>query len=305
MAQILEFGPRPPKKARKNTAPIAESEPGADMHAETWVIIDQFATWQQGRNLSRNTIRRRRVTLVKFAKALGPVGLAAATVDNIETFLLCYDCPATRYAYRSDLLVFYRWARRRDLFDANPAEQTDSIKRPKQLPRPIPPDMVPQLVASCADPRVRLGLALAAYAGLRCAEICAVRSTDIRLYPTPMIDVRDGKGGKDRAVPAHPVLLDMLAGARGRIVPLGADYFGRKAAQHIRACGIDATVHQLRHSFGTVMADLLKGDLVELGKLMGHESTQTTLGYVALLNPRSAEVVKRAYQPPDELRSVS
>jgi integrase len=255
-------------------------------------IIDQFSQWQAGRNLSSSTIRRRQVTLRAFASM---VELGDATVVHVETFLGQQQSPATRHAYRCDLAVFYKWAVRRNLLGHDPVVQTDSIKQPKRLPRPVPPEVVPSLVASCPDRHIRLAMALAAYAGLRRAEICALRSTDIRLHPTPMIDVRDGKGGRDRAVPLHPVLATMLAGQRGRIVPLSTDWVGRQAAAHIRRYGIDATLHQLRHTFGTVMADLLTGDLVELGKIMGHSSPQTTLGYVALLNPRSADAVRLAY----------
>lgn len=268
-----------------------------------WELVEAFSAWQLGRAFSPATVRRRRVTLVAFIKHLRPADLASATGIMVEDFLSVHDKPRTRHAYRSDLAAFYRWACKRGLMPHNPVDQTDSIRVPRSLPRPVPPEMVPPIIARALDPRLQRILALAAYAGLRRAEISALRSDDVRLYPAPMIEVRNGKGAKDRTVPMHPVLRQLLAGCKGRIVPLGPDRIGKMAADHLRACGFDCTLHQLRHSFGTVMAPLLDGDLVELGKLMGHTDPSTTMGYVKLTSTRAAAAVEQAYTK--GLRSAS
>lgn len=267
------------------------------------LLIEAFTAWQVGRSFAATTVKRRRCSLLLFAKYIRPVTLSDATGPMVEEWLGTYTSARTKHAYRSDLSAFFKWAFRRDLIAANPMDLTDPIRVPRSLPRPVPPEAVPAIIASAPTRHIQLALALAAYAGLRRAEISRLRADDVRLYPVPMIEVRNGKGGKDRSVPMSTDLAALLDGCKGRIVPFTTDHIGRACADHIRACGFDMTLHKLRHTFGTVMAPLLDGDLVVLGALMGHSDPATTMGYVALTDNRAAGAINRAYRP--ELRSAS
>lgn len=260
-------------------------------------LLDLFSAWQAGRAFSPNTIRRREVSVRAFAKYIRPVELADATAPLVEDWLATFPQASTRRAYRSDLTAFYQWATKRDLIATDPTAKTDSIRVPKGLPRPVPPEHVPAIIACAPDEHTRLIIALAAYAGLRRAEIAKLHVDDVAFYPQPILIVRDGKGRKDRTVPISDSLYVLLEPhRRGRYVPLSADRVGKIGAAHLRACGFDCTLHQLRHSFGTEMYRITK-DLKVVGKLMGHESTATTELYAALVDDSSAAAINLAYAP--------
>lgn len=245
-------------------------------------LLASFTQWQRQRSCSAATMRRRRSSLTNFARWMAPAHIATASTTDVEEWLDTFTAPRTRHAYRSDLATFYRWATRRQILAHDPIILTDPIRVPKSLPRPVSAHLVADIIATAPDDTVRLACALAAYAGLRRSEIAALTADDIATHISPpLLAVRNGKGGKDRLVPLHPALAPMLAGIRhGRIVDATPDTIGRRVAEHLRACGLDASLHQLRHTFGTELVRVTNGNLILGGLLMGHESPDTTKGYV-------------------------
>lgn len=251
------------------------------------MLIDQFATYQKGRGFSHNTIARRRGALRRFGKFIEPKRIDRATTVDVEEWLATFKTPRTRHAYRSDLRTFFRWAVSRDLLPSNPMTLVDPVKIPKSMPRPIGPEIMAALVTS--DLRARRMMALGLYAGLRNSEIAALDASDVQLHLRPaLLIVRNGKGGKDRAIPMHRELVDLFDGlpAHGPVFPnkegkaVRPNTVWRTIRAQFLRCGIDATPHQLRHTFGTEAARAARGDLLTVALLMGHESMNTTRGYV-------------------------
>jgi len=244
-------------------------------------MIEAFAHHQRTRGFSAQTVRRRTNTLHSFERFLAPANLGDATLAHIEEWLSTKPAARTRHAYRSDLRVFYAWAVKRNLLDTNPAALTDSIKVPKALPRPIGSEVHTALLVG--SQRARRMVALELFAGLRSSEVAVLDCSDIG---HGVIVVRDGKGGKDRVIPMHPVLAEMLDGipGSGRLFtragrPISSSAVARVIAHQFERCGISATPHQLRHTFGTELARATNGNLVAMADLMGHSSTETTRGY--------------------------
>lgn len=263
-------------------------------------LVTMFLQHQRNRSLSERTVERRRTSLESFLRWIHPMPLSAVDLATVEEWLGTLRAARTKHAYRSDLHVFFAWAVKRRLLATNPAADTDTIRVPKGLPRPLPPDAVRLVVSTARTPTFRLALAFAAYAGLRCSEIAALSTDDLQFHTTPpKLTVRDGKGSKDREVPLHPQLVAMLGrrnlAVQGRIVPLRSDYLGKKAARHIRSCGFDRTIHDLRASFATELARVTHGDLKLIGYLLGHESMNTTAMYVGLSGARGVEAVQGMY----------
>lgn len=268
-------------------------------------MIHRYCAHLRYRNLARSTIKRRRHTLETFARFIDPTPILAATAADVEQYLLTRPSARTRHAYRSDLRMFFSWAVDKELVDQSPAAKIAKIKIPKSLPRPLSVAAVEHAML-VANRRTRQMLALGLYAGLRAGEIAALQAEDVWLHGTPpVIVVRDGKGGKDRSVPMHPALLGLFTSlpSSGPVFrgPHGdsirSDSCGDTIATHLRRCGIEGTAHQLRHTFGTEAAAASGGDVIAVAELMGHESTNTTMGYVRLTAGRAAALVQSMYQP--------
>ena len=269
------------------------------MDAKTGTLVESFGRYQQARGFSPATVDRRATTLRLFGRFVEPGTVATATYEDVQEFLSRYPSPRTRHAYRSDLATFYKWAIRRSLLNHDPTLLVDPIKVPKSLPRPVPAQMIRELIANAPTRDLELALALAAYAGLRVAEIHNMRWEDIDLF-RGILTVRAGKGQKDRRVPVHPYLRELVqeAGQRtGPVVPWQTDTIGRWIAAYLRANGINATAHKLRATFGTELAEATNGNVVLTQRLMGHESPATTMGYIGWSGGEASQAVADMYPP--------
>lgn len=263
-------------------------------------LVAGFTTMQQARSLSPATIRRRRSSLAVFARYMTPASITTATVDDVEEFLSGMHSARTRHSYRSDLKMFFRWAHRRGIVAGNPVDLTDSVRAPKTVPRPASAETIAAAYMAANGP-VQLAIMLGALAGLRVGEIVNVHADDVRLDLDPaVLLVRQGKGGKDRIVPIHPTLVPHLRGRTGWLFPsptrsthILADSLSRAMQQALTINGVRVTAHQLRHAFGSEAARWSNGNLVLVGKLMGHESPTTTMGYVGWNPEEGAEVVAK------------
>lgn len=256
------------------------------MTIDTFPLLIDYAAHLKMRNMSPKTIRRRRASLGALAAFVAPTPLTDATPELIEEWLGTFSSPWTKHSYRSDAASFFAWAVKRKLCAASPLDDVGSIRTPKHLPRPVPPQHLNMvLAAASASPStwLRTALALAAFGGLRCAEIVALEPGDVS-FEGRIIAVRSGKGDKDRMVPLHPRLATILGTHRGtgRFVPVSETYVTRLAAEHLRSLGLDYTLHNLRATFATELARSCNGNLVMVGAALGHESTDTTKGYVSV-----------------------
>jgi len=260
-------------------------------------MIDQFSIAMLDRGHSPNTVRRRRLTLSRFARHLGGVDdLLTATDFEIDRWLssLTKASPQSRGHYLGDLARFYGWAKRWRLITTNPTLEMERPSRPKRKPRPISTSDLAMAI-EMADPRMRVILLLAAFSGLRVCEIAALDARDVDWDHNVIVVA--GKGDKERTVPIHPLVAAELASRReGPIVPSTRGGHLRPititilVSVHMRGLGIPATAHRLRHWFGTGTYEACR-DLRVVQELLGHESPQTTAGYVAASEPRSRAAV--------------
>lgn len=262
--------------------------------------VDAYLAHLEFRGFSDKTVRRRCSVLTRFRNWIEPLTLSEVTPELIEEWVAAFTSPATRHAYRSDIATFYEWARKRKLVKVNPAEATDAIKVPRTLPRPLPTDVVDHILDTCHDPTVRLWCALGLFAGLRCNEIAMLARDDVTLHgDAPTLVVRGGKGGKDRVIPLHPRLIEMLGHYKrgGRLFDVDGDTVGRFGSAHLRSCGLDATMHQLRHTFATELARASGGNVVLVAYLLGHGSLATTMRYIGWAGGANTIIVASMYEP--------
>lgn len=251
-------------------------------------MIHQFNAAQRRRGLQPSTIERREYALRMFEAWLDPGTLADATEADIEAFIDTRPWSSkTIYGFLSHLAAYYRWAIRTGICERDPSAFIDRPRLRQGLPRPIADDDLALLISQ-ASPTMRAWLILGAFAGLRCAEIAGLHRDDI-------IDTHGymrilGKGNKERIVPLHPLVIEALrAAGMPRSGPLwrtvtGLPTTGATVSQQggafMRSQGVDASMHQLRHWFGTRSYQACQ-DLLAVAGLMGHSNTATTRGYAA------------------------
>lgn len=171
-------------------------------------------------------------------------------------------------------------------------------KRPKRLPTVLSIEEVTQLLDAAYPGRERILLQTAYACGLRISELLHLQVTDID-SARMVVNVRQGKGAKDRQVPLSPRLLSELRrwwsmhrrkpwlfpGCLERTwdKPMQATCVQRMMTKIVARAGLRkaATMHTLRHSYATHLLEA-GVDVVTLQKLLGHNSLATTARYLHL-----------------------
>lgn len=257
--------------------------------------------WCRQRNLRASYIdtRRRAVTNVE-----ADIGMALEDADE-DTLLVWYErvtermTPESRAVLLSHVVNFFRWLVRERYRDDDPTVRLVRPRVGRRLPRPIADNDLAVALAA-APGRVRPWLYLAAFQGLRACEIARLRGEDID-YDRTILVVNDGKGGKQRVLPLHPEVGPVLRYAdlpsRGFVFPhwdrpgpVKPHNVSHACNRYLHQLGIVATLHQLRHWFGTGIYKV-SHDLRLTQELMGHADPATTAGYAAWEVDKSAPAV--------------
>lgn len=242
--------------------------------------LDQWGSWLRASGASAGTIRLRECYVTRFLAA--HPDLHAVSLDDVMEFLGRPGwAPETRRAARSSLRSYFRWAVLSGRLEADPTVNAPTVAVPPGIPHPVTEDVVARALDKATD-EVRLMLLLAAYAGLRRAEIAKVHSSHVSDLGLRV----DGKGGRVRLVPIHPMLADDLGPVRGWAFPspvfpgrpVHPDYVGKRVK---RALGGPWTTHSCRHRFAT-QAYAGTRDLRAVQTLLGHSKPETTARYVAV-----------------------
>jgi site-specific recombinase XerD len=234
----------------------------------------EYQSWLRAGNLSEGTIRLRVHHLERFSKKHD---LDTATPEIIIEWLDNPTWkPATKLSARASLRSYYRWAMEAGRVQVDPTLKTRPIKMPPRSIKEAPKEALLEALERVA-PRDRLAIMLAAYAGLRRAEIANLHADQIGDRMLTVV----GKGSKERRVPIHPLLEEQLreVKARGGYAfpnvdggPIKPDAMGRRIA---RALPGTWSAHSLRHYFaGNVYR--ASHDIRAVQQLLGHSSISTT-----------------------------
>lgn len=257
----------------------------------TTELLKAHALDQRRRGLLESTITQRRRVIRRFADWIGARGLLGATSEDIQAWLDSRrTSPGARAGYLSHLKVFYNWAIIAGHIDRDP---TIPIPRPRVrpgLPRPIN-DADLSLALQMANGTLRVILCCGAYQGMRCIEIARLTREDVLDDRDPPVLLARGKGDKPRIVPLHPETWKALAllpmPRSGPILrdeyrqALPAWKISHLGNEYLHGVGIDATMHQLRHWFGTGLYRTSGHNLLLVRDLMGHANVDTTKIYAA------------------------
>lgn len=171
-------------------------------------------------------------------------------------------------------------------------------KRPKRLPPVLGSEEVSRLIACVPLLKHRTVLLTLYAAGLRLSEATHLQVPDID-STRMQLNIRHGKGSKQRLVPLSPRLLEELRDYWRQTRPTSFLFPGKTAdvplsnATIQKACKMAAalarlnkpvTPHTLRHSYATGLLEA-GVDLLTIGQLLGHKSFTTTMIYLHVRRP--------------------
>lgn len=190
----------------------------------------------------------------------------------------------TRKSARTVYRGFYGWGHGRGFIGQDPALGLATVRVPAGRPRPAPEHVVRQLLRD-RDARIGLMAMLAAFGGLRCAEIAQVHAEDWPGSRYGSTLIVHGKGGKVRGVPivderlaTRLDLLESWAFPNGYGTHLSAGHVSKLLSAALPHAW---TAHTLRHRCATV-AYAGTRDLLAVGALLGHSRPETTQRYVLM-----------------------
>ncbi len=261
------------------------------------------------RNLSPATQQSYIYAVVKFSRFFGrsPDELGA---EEVRTYQLHLVGLGWSWSHINQVTCALRFLFAVTLGRPDVGVRIVSGKEPRKLPVVLSGEEVVRFLEAVPGLRNRAALTTAYGAGLRVAEVCALKVGDID-SSRMLIRVEHGKGAKDRYVMLSPNLLTVLR-AYWRLARPGRWLFpGREPHQPVskatlqaacriaaREAGLDkaVTVHTLRHSFAT---HLLEGgtNIRIIQVLLGHRRMETTAIYTRVAAP----VIAATASPLDRL----
>jgi integrase/recombinase XerC len=242
------------------------------------------------RNLSPRTIVLKYQRLAAMRQAVG-VPLEQLDEDGARRWWRGLTkrgvTPQTRGIYLSHARSFYTWACREDVVSADPTRKLMPPKRRVGTPRDLDPNAVLGVIGRVPVAQVRLAMCLMLWGGLRCAEVAECRGQDVvtRGAGEDVLKV-SGKGGRERVVKL-PAWLAEAVRARGqgwtfasgrREGPVAPGTVGRWVSDALRAGGVQATAHQLRHTNATQIY-MAHPDPLALQGHLGHATLATVQVY--------------------------
>lgn len=260
-------------------------------------LLPQYERWLRARRAKR-TADERMIFLRRADRHL-PWGVDEADEDELAELLAPYS-GWTAATYDGHLRGLYMWALQRGKITLDPMAELGRPGPGPRIPHPCTDDEFALALTAPAWPW-RRAVMLGAYAGLRCMEICTVTTDDIigdRLHI-------EGKGGRHRAVPIHPLLAAELADTPEGNLCVGAH--GGTFDPHVlsamqrevwRRIGLSDhfSLHSLRHWCATRM--LQEGaDIREVQTVLGHASVDITMVYTQVVDPRLTAAVGRLPVP--------
>ena len=207
--------------------------------------------------------------------------------------------PYLQKAYISALKFFYRTTLGRPEIVAN----IPNPKLPKRMPVVLSGQEVLAIFEAIRSIKHKAMIATSYAAGLRIAEVCALRKTDIDSQRMRILI--HGKGKKDRYGLLSPMTLELLRQYYRKVRPKGDWLFpGQNPKRHLTTNAIHkafkkalkkvgirkkASMHSLRHSFATHLLE--NGtDIRFVQALLGHASIRSTTRYTHVSNAALAQI---------------
>ncbi|MBX9751409.1 MAG: site-specific integrase [Roseococcus sp.] len=261
------------------------------------------------RNLSPATQRSYLHAVTKFSRHFGcpPDRLGLEDVRSFQVHLVSQGIswPALNQTVCA-LRFFYGVT----LDHAEIPERIVYARTPRKLPSILSADEVVRFLEAVPSLKTRVALTTAYAAGLRASEAVSLQVADID-SGRMVLQVRHGKGAKDRTVMLSAALLAILRSywrlarptpwlfpGRSPDKPIDVQVLHAACRSAAKAAGLTkrVSVHTLRHSFATHLLES-GTDIRIIQVLLGHSNLSTTARYTHV----ATATIARTQSPLDRL----
>ena len=246
------------------------------------------------------------------------------TLDDIHAFIsylatTLRSKPASRARKVSSIRIFFKYlSSKAKLIDANPAQDLETPKLDKRMPKYLTLDDSKKLLAVASNEDNRNNFrdyaitTLFLNCGMRLSELVNINMKDIKFDDCKLTVI--GKGNKERTIylnnacmraiaeyievrPKEGIKFDskdalFLSERRERISNRTVQYIVKN---ELKKAGLDTTkysVHKLRHTAATLMYQYGNVDIRALQELLGHASISTTEIYTHVENEQVRNAVE-------------
>ncbi len=288
--------------------PPDSSWPAPGHNLDLVLDLREHLLWMRMKGRSERTIACRRRAMVGLAEHLGH-DPALASYRELYVWQIHMAATSIEHMRWHTALIrpYFRWLHDRGDRRDNPAALLPCPPSKRGLPRPMDEAKVMRMVAT-APPRLLPWLVMAAWCGLRAAEIADMRVDDLT------VDHRGrawclvrGKGGAQREVAIPSWAWPYVQGASAesgrcwrKVRGFGA--VGPKLLSHLcnkflrKQLEIPDTLHSLRHRAATLMLEDT-GRVEVVQDFLGHRNANTTRIYTQVRSSRIAAAVEALPRP--------
>lgn len=255
---------------------------------------------------SEKTINSYILTLSKFALYCRKSLLEVSAYD-IRLYLAekikMGNSDASVGTQRAHISAFYSWLYDNGHIEKNPCSPIKPTKTKKEIKFPFAKEDIDSLRNACKNDRDRTIIEFLLSTGVRVSELTTIEVKDIN-FSNKSVHIVHGKGKKERITYFNDSTAEWLhrymdkyrivdgtlfKGKRGNMTKNGIEALLNRLAD---SCGVENVhPHRFRRTFATEMSK--NGcPVVEIQKLLGHSSLNTTMQYIALCD----ESTKLAYE---------
>jgi site-specific recombinase XerD len=254
--------------------------------------VEEFLKSCKRNNLKPRSIAQYVSDLSVFSETFGKSKMVGITREDIEEWLDESDWSArTKRNKLTTLATFYGFGIEKGFCNLSPVEK---IKRPKvddEVVGLLTPAQTAALFQQAVKDRPQMvgALAIAAFAGLRRSELCALTWDEVHLKEREIeVKASKAKTRQRRVVTINDTLakwLELYAGKKGQLTSTSSsDVWGKWVRDMATKAGITTwPKNALRHGFGSYFFALIK-DENRVAAEMGNSPAMVHRHYRALVN---------------------
>jgi len=252
--------------------------------------LKAFRIWLHHKRYSENTIRTYSEMVKSFLSHYEQISLEELTNQHVVDYVYDYILgKGFSFSFQNQMVsalkLFFKEV-------ANTKIEIDKLQRPRRehkLPSVLSKVEVIKILRHTTNIKHRMMLSLIYACGLRRSELLNVKVSDID-SARHLLQIRNGKGRKDRVVPISDKTIEMLRSYYKTYLPsdwlfegaIQGEQYSTNSLQQVFKQSLKkamiekpATLHWLRHSYATHLLES-GTDLRYIQELLGHRSSRTT-----------------------------